>query len=205
MGDADHRHAAAGQLLHQLQNLSDHLGVKGGGRLVKQQHVGVHGQRAHNRNALLLPAGQHVGVGVGLVGQTDALQQLHGFLVGLGLLHQAQTHGGQRDVLLHRQVGEQVEMLEHHAHLLAHMVNVVVGDFLAVEDDMAAVRLLQTVQAAQKRGFSAARGADQHNAVALVDGQVHALEHLQAAVVLLQSFNVYHFAPASSQILQAAR
>ena len=205
MGDADHRHAAAGQLLHQLQNLSDHLGVKGGGRLVKQQHVGVHSQRAHNRNALLLPAGQHVGVGVGLVGQTDALQQLHGFLVGLGLLHQAQTHGGQRDVLLHRQVGEQVEMLEHHAHLLAHMVNVVVGDFLAVEDDMAAVRLLQTVQAAQERGFSAARGADQHNAVALVDGQVHALEHLQAAVVLLQSFNVYHFAPASSQILQAAR
>ena len=58
---------------------------------------------------------------------------------------------------------------------------------------------------AQERGFSAARGADQHNAVALVDGQVHALEHLQAAVVLLQSFNVYHFAPASSQILQAAR
>ena len=96
-------------------------------------------------------------------------------------------------------------MLEHHAHLLAHMVNVVVGDFLAVEDDMAAVRLLQTVQATQERGFSAARGADQHNAVALVDGQVHALEHLQAAVVLLQSFNVYHFAPASSQILQAAR
>ena len=96
-------------------------------------------------------------------------------------------------------------MLEHHAHLLAHMVNVVVGDFLAVEDDMAAVRLLQTVQAAQERGFSAARGADQHNAVALVDGQVHALEHLQVAVVLLQSFNVYHFAPASSQILQAVR
>ena len=72
-------------------------------------------------------------------------------------------------------MGEQVEMLEHHAHLLAHMVNVVVGDFLAVEDDMAAVRLLQTVQAAQERGFSAARGADQHNAVALVDGQVHAI------------------------------
>ncbi len=42
-------------------------------------------------------------------------------------------------------------MLEHHAHLLAHMVNVVVGDFLAVEDDMAAVRLLQTVQATQER------------------------------------------------------
>ena len=95
-------------------------------------------------------------------------------------------------------------MLEHHAHLLAHMVNVVVGDFLAIEDDMPAVRLLQTVQAAQKGGFSAAGGADQHNAVTLVDRQIHAFQHLKAAVVLLQSFNVYHFAPASSQILPAA-
>ena len=205
MGDTDHRHAALGKLLHQLQHLADHLGVKGGGRLIEQQHIRVHRQRTHNGDALLLAAGQHVGVGVRLVGQTDALQQLHGFLVGLCLLHQAQTHGGQRDVLLHRQVGEEVEMLEHHAHFLAHMVNVVVGDFLAVEDDMAAVRLLQTVQAAQKGGFAAAGGADQHNAVTLVDGQVHAFQHLKAAVVLLQSFNVYHFAPASSQILQAAR
>ena len=96
-------------------------------------------------------------------------------------------------------------MLEHHAHLLAHMVNVMVGDFLAVEDDMPAVRLLQMVQAAQKGGLAATGRADQHNAVALVDGQVHALEHLQTAVDLFQSFNVYHFVPASSQILPAAR
>ena len=96
-------------------------------------------------------------------------------------------------------------MLEHHAHLLAHMVDVVVGDFLAVEDDVAAVRLFQPVQAAQERGFTAAGGAYQHNTVALVDRQINTLEHLQAAVVLFQSFNVDHFAPASSQILPAAR
>ena len=155
-------------------------------------------------NALLLPAGKHVRVGVGLVGQADALQQLHRLGVGFGLLHQAQLDRGQRDVLFHRQVGEQVEMLEHHAHLLAHMVNVVVGHGLAVEDDLAAVRLFQPVQAAQERGFSAAGGADQHHAVAFVNGQVYAFQHLQTAVILFQSFNVDHFVPASSQILPAA-
>ena len=80
-------------------------------------------------------------------GQADALQQLHRLGVSFGLLHQAQLDRGQRDVLFHRQVGEQVEMLEHHAHLLAHMVNIVVGHSLAVEDDLAAVRLFQPVQA----------------------------------------------------------
>ena len=85
------------------------------------------------------------------------------------------------------------------------MVNVVIGDFLAVEDDVAAIRLFQPVQTAQERGFAAAGGADQYNAVTLVDGQIYAFQDLQAAVVLFQSFNVDHFAPASSQILPAMR
>ena len=64
------------------------------------------------------------------------------------------------------------------------MVNVVIGDFLAVEDDVAVIRLFQPVQTAQERGFSAAGGADQYNAVTLVDGQIYAFQDLQAAVVL---------------------
>ena len=48
--------AAARQLAHHVQHLLHHLGVEGAGRLVKQHHFGLHGQRARNRHALLLPA-----------------------------------------------------------------------------------------------------------------------------------------------------
>ena len=117
---------------------------------------------------------------------------------------------GLADDLADRLSGVQrsVGILEDDLHILAqrlHIARVQLCDILAVEDDLAAVRLFQPVQAAQERGFAAAGGADQHHAVAFVNGQVYAFQHLQTAVILFQSFNVDHFVPASSQILPAAR
>ena len=45
---------------------------------------------------------------------------------------------------------EQVEVLEHHADLAAHLVDLlqVVGELLAVDDDLALLVLLQPVDAA---------------------------------------------------------
>src|SRR5699024_12802468 len=48
-------------------------------------------------DTLLLPAGKHIGVGVGLISQADTLQQFHSLGVGFFLLHQAQTHRRQGD------------------------------------------------------------------------------------------------------------
>ena len=76
MGDHQHGDAGVCQLLHQLQHLAHHLGVKGAGGLVEQDHVRVHSQRAGDGYALLLTTGQALGVDVGLVGQTYAGQQL---------------------------------------------------------------------------------------------------------------------------------
>ena len=56
VGDHQHGDAGVGQPLHQLQHLADHLRVKGGGGLVEQDDIRVHGQSAGNGNALLLAA-----------------------------------------------------------------------------------------------------------------------------------------------------
>ena len=50
------------------------LGIERGGHLVEQQDLRLQRQRARDRDALLLAAGQLVGVGVVLVRQADALQ-----------------------------------------------------------------------------------------------------------------------------------
>ncbi len=49
----------------------DQLGVQGGGRLVEEHQLRLHGQRAGDRHPLLLTAGELRGIEVGAIGQTD--------------------------------------------------------------------------------------------------------------------------------------
>ena len=160
MGDDQHGDAGVGQLLHQFQDLADHFGVQRGGGLIEEDDVRVHGQGAGNGDALLLAAGQALGVGVGLVGQADAGQQLFSALVRFLLVLQLQQGGGQAEVLLDRQVREEVEVLEHHPHLLADGINVAVIDLDALKLDGAAGGDLQPIQAAQEGRLAAAGRAD---------------------------------------------
>ena len=219
VGDHQHGDAGVGQLLHQFQNLAHHFGVEGAGGLVEQDHVRVHGKGTGNGNTLLLAAGKALGVGIGLVGQTHAGQQF----VCLGgdgfLILQLQQGRGQLQIFLHSQVREQVEVLEHHAHLLAYTVDVGFVHLGALKFDAAGGGNLQPVQAAQKGGFAAAGGADQADHVAAVDVDINALQHVQrgggllcarlffAAVGLCQAADfqnlIGHFEQASSQTLPA--
>ena len=48
---------------HDVEHLADHLGIERGGRLVVEHQRGLHGERAGDGDALLLPAGQFVGIG----------------------------------------------------------------------------------------------------------------------------------------------
>ena len=104
-------------------------------------------------------------------------QQLHGLLVRLVLGQALHLHGGQGHILEDGLVGEQVEVLEHHAHLLPVEVDVqllpvrafLFGDVHALEDDGAGGGDFQQVQGAQERGFAGAGGADDHHHVTLVD------------------------------------
>ena len=67
-----------------LPQLQPHLGVQRGQRLVEQQHPRLDGQRAGQRDPLLLAAGQLVRVLAGLLGQPDHVQQLAGPALALG-------------------------------------------------------------------------------------------------------------------------
>ena len=73
MGDDDHGHALVRKLLHDIQDLADHLGVESGGGLVKQHDIGLHAQRTDDGDTLLLTAGKLNGVSIGTVGKADAL------------------------------------------------------------------------------------------------------------------------------------
>ena len=80
------------------------------------------------------------------------------------------THiGASVQVLEHREVREQVELLEHHADVAAHRVDRlhVVGELDAVDDEVARLMLLEPVDAADQRGLARARRAADDDALAL--------------------------------------
>ena len=76
---------AFGELLHDVEDASDELGVERRGDLVEEHHVRVHRQRTGDRHALLLTAGELRREVVGSIGQADPGQLLLSDALGLGL------------------------------------------------------------------------------------------------------------------------
>ena len=187
MGNDGHGHALLGKVTHQIQHLTHHFRVKGGGRLVKQHDLRVHGQCTDNGNTLLLAAGKHVGVLIGLIGKADTFQQRHGLLLGLLGCFLLQGNGRHGDVLQHRLMGKQVEVLEHHAHLLAVQVDIhrLTGQIHAIKEDLAGGGLLQQIQAAQQRGLAGAGGTDDGHYLSLFDLQIAVIQRMNGTVIVL--------------------
>ena len=207
VGDHHHGHTLLGQLLHHVQHLAHHLGVQSGGGLVKEHHLGLHSQGPDDGDALLLSAGQLVGVGVRLVEQVHPLEEGGGHLVGLGLAHQLSLHRGQGDVFTDGHVGEEVEVLEHHAHLLADLVNLHfgVGDDRVFKGDGACGGGFQQVETAQEGGLARPGGADDHHFFSGADVLGDAVQHQVVPEGLGQVFNVDHFGAASFPACPGAR
>ena len=181
VGHAEHRHAVLGQADHGVEHLLDHLRVERRGRLVEQHDLRVHAEGARNRDALLLAARELARVLVRLLRDADPRQVLHRRRLGFRRAQAARAHRRQRAVLQHGQVREQVELLEHHADLAAHRVDVAAtgGEVDAVDDDAALLRRLEPVDAADQRRLARARGPADDDPLAGAHRQVDVGQDLE--------------------------
>ncbi|MCY1535523.1 hypothetical protein D9M68_709320 [compost metagenome] len=184
-----HRHAFRRQLAQHVHDFRRQAGVQRRGRFVAEQHAGRGRQRAGDGHTLLLAARQVGGPGVRLFQHADLAQQLFGpdpGAVGGPLLHRQQAF---HDVADHGLVREQLEILEHHAGLHAHALDLVAGKLAArferdgfrPDDERAAVGDFQQVHAAQQGALAAAGWPDQGGDAAFGDAHVNLLEHGIAA------------------------
>ncbi|MNT67085.1 hypothetical protein D3C72_2052020 [compost metagenome] len=95
--------------------------------------------------------------------------------------------------------------LEHHGEVA--LARGLVGDVAAVEHERAAVDILQPRDQAQQRGLAAARGADEDDELALLDGEVDALD----GAVLTKEFldaaqlKVGHSSAPKNRLIQIRR
>ena len=205
MGDNDHGHAAFCHVLNDGENLLDHLRVQGGGGLVKEHHLRLHGQGTHNGKPLLLAAGQTAGILLRLVREAHPRQKGQSLPLGLLLGHLLLQNRGQGDVFQHRQVGKYVEILEYHADFLTKAADLRFfgRELPAVKENLSGGGLLQQVEAAQQGALASAGGADDGENLLPVDRGGDSLQNLQSAKPLgqvrgLQNDLLSHRLPASS-------
>ena len=104
-------------LLHQHAR----LGVQRAERFVHQQYVRVGSEGARNRNALLHPAGQLLGVRALKAVELHFLDPGAHYRVALSAVEHTMAQA-ERDVGAHRQPREQRVFLEHHSTVGARLV-----------------------------------------------------------------------------------
>ena len=182
--DDDHGHLLLRELADDLEHLARELGVEGARRLVEEQQLRVQRKGPRDGDALLLPAGELAGVGIGLALEAHLLQEGRAALEDLVLLASVQERR-LSEVFHDRVVREEVEALEHEPEARAELVEfrlrgVDAGLYgvLSVVEDVAAVRRLEKRRAAQQRTFAGARGADDRDDVAGLDGHGDVLQHV---------------------------
>src|SRR5579883_2968599 len=210
VADHDHGHARLAQRAHDLEHRAHKLRIERRRRLVEQHDPRFERDRARDRHALLLAAGQFGRPVMGAVGEPDPLQRAAAQLVGLGAalarhLAQRQGHVAERG-----HVWIEVERLEHHADALAGMIDVCLRTqhVDAVDDDRTRRRLLEPVEAAQQGRLARARRADHEHHLAFGDRQVDTLQDMKGAEVLVDGPRIddRHLgsAPAGSAGMAAA-
>ena len=157
------------QLLQQAEHLLGGLAVEVAGRLVADQQRRVGDDRAGDRDALLLAAGQLAGLVRGAIGQAHQLQRDRGILAPLRG-RQAGQQQRQLDVALRRQHRHQVVELEHEADgrgapfrqcAAAELV-----DALAADADAAGGRRVEPADQVEQRRLAGAGRPHQRQEIA---------------------------------------
>ena len=182
------------ELTDHVEHLRHELRVERARDLVEEDELRLHRERAHDRDALLLAAGEAVGVLVPLVGEAEPLEQRDRPGLRLAPRLPERLPRPERHVGEHRHVREEVERLEDDSDPAADRIDVDVTsrDLVPADDDPARLHGLEQVDAAEQRRLAGARGADQADDLVLVDLEVDPAQHLELPERLVQALDAEH-------------
>ena len=161
MGDHQHGHAFATELLDDPQHPVDHFRIQCRSGLVKHQQLRIHSHGAGDAHTLLLPAGQCARIPIMKIGKSHTIELLNSDLAGFIRLDSLGIHQRFGHILQCRLVQKQVVVLKHEPDFRTHLVNV--GRFgsgqihkTITEIDGTGIRVLKEIQNAQQCGFTGA-------------------------------------------------
>lgn len=152
-----------------LAHLDTQPRVEVGQGLVEEEYRGTYGDGAGQRDALLLAAGQLLGLAAGEVGEADQLQRLARASAQLSVRDAAHLQS-EGDVLLHGHVREERVRLEDHADVAA--LRGKPGGVLALQQNAARGGFEESGDHAQGGGLAAAARSEQRGELPTAHGQI---------------------------------
>src|ERR1700681_2533776 len=156
VGHHDHRDAGMRQCFHHVEDFLDHLGIEGAGRLVEEQHLGLHRQCSGDRDPLLLPSRELGRVCRSFLREPDAFQQRARLALGLLAREALDRDRRERDVLERGLVRIEVKGLKDHPDFAADCreFTALGRQALAVDHDGPLLHGLEPVDAANQRALT---------------------------------------------------
>ena len=172
-------------LAEPLAELLADLRVEGAEGLVEEEDARFDRERAGERDALALAAGELLRIALVEARELDEVEELHraaaDFLARRPGLARADLEA-ERDVLEHRHVAEERVGLEDEADVaVLHGLRRCV---LVAEEDAAGGRRLEAGDEAEERGLARARGAEERDQLARLDAHRDVVERRVAAEFL---------------------
>ena len=169
------------QLPEQLHHLRAAGAVQCAGRLVSQQQPGLAHDGTGDGHTLALAAGQLIGPVIQPVGKADGFQRGPGPLLTFRLLHAA-VQQGQRHIIQRRQLGQQMEGLEHEADLLVpdlrQLLAGAFGDLPLPQQIASGGGHIQTADQVHQGGLSASGRPHNGQIIPLGHVQIHVFQHM---------------------------
>src|SRR5262249_24659862 len=137
-------------------------------------------------------AGEWGGIFVARRGNATPPQIMSCDFLGVDLRHPAHPHWSERAVLDHRQMRKQVEVLEHHSDLAAHLVDAleILGELGAVDDHASALPVFDTVDATKQRRLAATGRAADNDALPPHHLEIDLAQHVEAAEPFVETDDV---------------
>ena len=176
-------------LIDVYEVLHDLLGchrVERGDRLVRENDMRVLRQRARQRDALLLSAGELIRTHIGLVQNANLVQRLERLEFVL-FAERAQQHAPERHVrhaggehvFDHACARDEIKRLEHHADPAPELPQALAGqarDIGAVYCQRAGCDLMHAVDGTQQRGLARAGTANDGDEFTVIDAQADVVQ-----------------------------
>ena len=187
-----HRHPALRELADHLEHLGDELRVERARHLVEQHQLGLHRERAHDRDALLLAAREPVGI---VASRLSARPNRSSSVVRAARPRRcfdrpSASRGAsvtlRSTVMCGKRLYDWKTIPIRRRTAFTSRARVISSP---AEQDAARVDRLEQVDAAQERRLAGARGADQADDLVLADREVDAAQHLVLAERLVQALD----------------
>ena len=200
MRDHEDRLPAAVHLAEETEQLVRGFAVERAGRLVGEQDARLCDERAGNGGALLLAAGDLVGVLFQKLADAERFRNIDEAGAHL-IVALAREDEREIDVILKRERVEQVELLKHEPEMVAAerggLAFADLGKVPPVEQHRAGGGLVKRGENVQKRRFAAAALAHDGDILALVHGEIDVAERLDR--IAAEAGLIYFFQPGNIQ------